>query len=66
MAAGERTRGVPALFDRALFPELLGLSGAQGAKRIIERHALDLVTITAPEAAFDVDTPDDYDRIGHE
>ncbi len=65
-AAGERTRGVPALFDRALFPELLALSGAQGAKRVVERHASDLVTVPAPEAAFDVDTPDDYGRIGHE
>lgn len=65
-AAGERTRGVPALFDRALFPELLALSGAQGAKRVVERHASDLVTVPAPEAAFDVDTPDDYESMSHE
>ena len=57
---GERTQGVPALFSRALFPELMSLSGAEGAKRIIARHASEAVCVAVPEAVFDVDTPDDY------
>lgn len=59
-AAGEETRGVPALFARTLFPELLSLRGAHGAKRVIERHAREAAPVAVPEAAFDVDTPDDY------
>lgn len=59
--AGEgRTLGVPALFSRALFPELMELRGAEGARRIIKRHATKATIIAAPAAAFDVDTPDDY------
>jgi molybdenum cofactor cytidylyltransferase len=57
---GERTHGVPALFGRALFSELMELRGAEGAKRIITRHAADAAFIDVPAAAFDVDTPDDY------
>jgi molybdenum cofactor cytidylyltransferase len=57
---GEKTLGVPALFSRALFPELMALEGAEGARRIIARHATEAAVIAVPEAAFDVDTPDDY------
>lgn len=59
-AGGERTRGVPALFSRALFPELMDLRGAEGAKRVIKRHSSSAIFIAAPEAAFDLDTPEDY------
>jgi molybdenum cofactor cytidylyltransferase len=59
-AGGERTLGVPALFSRALFPELMALGGAEGAKRIIARHAAEAEVISVPEAAYDIDTPDDY------
>ncbi len=58
--AGKQTRGVPALFGRTLFPELLKLRGAEGAKRVITRHAAEAVFVRVPEAAFDVDTPNDY------
>ena len=58
--SGERTRGVPALFSRPLFPELMALRGAEGAKRIIMRCEADAAFIAVPAAAFDVDTPDDY------
>jgi molybdenum cofactor cytidylyltransferase len=57
---GEVACGVPALFGRALFPELLALQGAEGAKRIITRHQDETISIPTPEAAFDVDTPDHY------
>jgi molybdenum cofactor cytidylyltransferase len=64
-ADGERTRGVPALFSRALFSELLDLRGAEGAKHVIKRHATEAAFIAAPEAAFDVDTPEDYRRLAN-
>ena len=37
----------------------MGLSGAEGAKRVIARHEAAAFT-NVPAAAFDVDTPDDY------
>lgn len=57
---GEQPLGAPALFSRALFPELMALDGAEGAKRIIQRHAADAVCVAAQAAAFDIDTPADY------
>jgi molybdenum cofactor cytidylyltransferase len=59
-ARGEKTLGVPALFGRQLFAELKELRGAEGAKRVIARHAAEAEVVAVPEAAFDVDTPDDY------
>ena len=51
----EDTLGVPALFSRKYFPELAGLAGDQGARKIIVKHNNNLSRIPAPEAAFDVD-----------
>lgn len=57
------THGVPALFDRRLYPALLALTGSQGAKNIILAHSARLSEVSAPEAAFDVDTLADYERL---
>jgi molybdenum cofactor cytidylyltransferase len=59
-SGGERVRGVPALFGRGLFGELSGLRGTEGARRVIARHAAACASIRVPQAAFDVDTPEDY------
>jgi molybdenum cofactor cytidylyltransferase len=59
-SGGELTTGVPALFSRELFAELMGLRGAEGAKRVIMRHASEATVVSVPEASFDVDTPEDY------
>jgi molybdenum cofactor cytidylyltransferase len=57
-------RGNPVLFDSEMFPELLELSGDQGARSIIERdpERLSLVDFDFPMPA-DVDTPEDYGRL---
>src|SRR5687767_3824022 len=56
--------GVPALFDRDVFDELLALQGDQGARVVIRKSgASRIATIAAPEAAFDVDTPADHHRL---
>jgi molybdenum cofactor cytidylyltransferase len=52
--------GVPALFSRALFNELMQLEGMSGAKAIIKRHASDAHFLPFPECATDVDTPNDF------
>ena len=59
----ENTIGAPALFARALFGELLNLQGEAGAKAVIKKHEKEIAKIIAPEAAFDVDTPEDQLRL---
>jgi molybdenum cofactor cytidylyltransferase len=56
------TDGVPALFDKSLFAELLALSDEQGARKVIAAHADRVVSISFPDAAWDLDTPEDYAR----
>lgn len=55
--------GVPALFGRALFPELMRLEGREGAKRVIKRHAREARFVPFPGGETDVDTPDDFARL---
>ena len=58
-------RGVPALFGRALFPELLELTGPEGARRILQRHADETIEVALGDAAGDIDTPEDYVTAHH-
>jgi molybdenum cofactor cytidylyltransferase len=55
--------GVPALFPRDHFAELRDLPATSGARRIIARHAAQVVHMPCAEAAFDVDTGADYKRL---
>lgn len=52
------TRGVPALFRKDVFPELLMLKGEKGAKALLQSQQLDIVEVEMPAAAVDVDTRD--------
>lgn len=55
--------GVPALFDKKWFGELLQLSGDQGARALFQKHADEVLAIPFPEGAFDLDTPEDYKKL---
>ncbi|MES2474347.1 MAG: nucleotidyltransferase family protein [Verrucomicrobiota bacterium] len=59
------TLGIPALFDHSLFPELLSLDGAGGARGIILKHRDRTTEIPFPDGAIDIDTPADHQRLGH-
>ena len=52
--------GVPALFGHEYFADLAALSGTAGAKQIIAAHASEVMRVPFPQAATDVDTPEDY------
>jgi molybdenum cofactor cytidylyltransferase len=54
-------RGHPALFARALFPQLLALSGDQGARRVLDQARPALVEAPDDGVLFDVDEPGDLD-----
>jgi len=55
--------GVPALFDRSYFPQLLSLGDSEGAKRLILEAKACAAIVPVPMAAVDVDTLDDYQRL---
>ncbi|MGO8672884.1 MAG: NTP transferase domain-containing protein [Capsulimonadaceae bacterium] len=54
------TVGVPALFARRFFPELAAVDAGFGARRLLQAHAKDLVSVPFPGGAVDIDTEDDY------
>lgn len=59
-SAYEGVRGVPVLFDRALFLELLVLEGDQGARQVMATYPKHVATVEISfAAARDIDTPED-------
>lgn len=58
-------RGSPVLFDRALFPELGGVTGDVGGRMIIDEHAEETATLDVddPLLLADMDRPADYERL---
>jgi CTP:molybdopterin cytidylyltransferase MocA len=46
-----------------MFAELSDLQGDAGAKAVIKKRAADLAQTRAPEAAFDVDTQADFQKL---
>ncbi len=57
------TLGVPALFSRILFSELMALKSTEGAKQLIKRHIHEVFSIPFPDGAIDIDTPEDYEQL---
>lgn len=54
--------GVPALFARELFPQLLALEGDAGARSLLARAGDEVESVGFPDGAFDLDTPEDWAR----
>lgn len=55
--------GVPAFFSRAYREELLALRGDSGARRVIEAHRDIVAAIPFEEAAIDIDTEGDLQKL---
>jgi molybdenum cofactor cytidylyltransferase len=51
--------GVPAVFPRWCFGDLIALRGDAGARVIIRRYADHVIRLDHPEAAVDIDYPED-------
>jgi molybdenum cofactor cytidylyltransferase len=62
-SAYAETLGIPALFDRSCFGDLLQLRGDSGAKGIILSRRHDVVPFNFPAAAIDIDTAADYEKL---
>lgn len=62
-AAGFNDRlGPPVIIPRAFWPQLAALRGDQGARSLLEWHT-EHTTVAMPNAALDVDTPEDLARL---
>lgn len=61
----EGKRGNPILFDASLFPELLEVTGDEGARSVIERHRTEVATVElgSTVATYDVDTWEAYQQV---
>lgn len=55
--------GVPALFSKEISPELLKLEGDRGARNLLNKDSENIEKIEMPEAAFDIDTPEDFEKL---
>lgn len=56
----QETFGVPTLFKRKLFEELLSLKSAEGAKKIITKYSSEVDSVAFASGVIDIDTLDDY------
>jgi molybdenum cofactor cytidylyltransferase len=57
------TVGVPALFDKSLFQQLLQIEDSHGAKHITQQNSDHLEVIDFPEGAIDIDTREDLQKL---
>jgi molybdenum cofactor cytidylyltransferase len=57
-------RGNPVLFDQALFPELLEMTGDEGGRQVIQHHRSEMeeVEVEDPDLFLDIDTVEEYER----
>lgn len=56
------TAGVPALFSRSFFSNILMLKDEQGAKKIIEQFPEQRTSVNFPDGTYDLDTGEDYEN----
>lgn len=60
----EGVRGNPVLFDASLFPEVMAVTGDQGAREVIDKDPERVASVPYPfPMPRDVDTQDDYQAL---
>jgi molybdenum cofactor cytidylyltransferase len=62
-SAYANTLGVPALFARSMFQELLQLTGDSGAKTIIFSNRERVTEFAFPKGRIDLDTIEDFESL---
>jgi molybdenum cofactor cytidylyltransferase len=55
--------GTPAFFAASYFPALRQLTGAEGAKKLLNRYTDDVSAYAFPKGSIDIDTQEDYKRL---
>ena len=59
----EERRANPVLFDRVTFPDLLKLTGDVGGRAIFDKHRVEHLSWHDDILLFDVDRPEDYQKL---
>lgn len=59
----EQYRGIPALFPRKFFPELMLLSNDEGAKQIVTNNKTQVIEVLTQDGTDDIDTIETYERL---
>jgi molybdenum cofactor cytidylyltransferase len=59
----KNSTGVPALFHKAFFPQLLRLSGDAGARTILQPYSSEVATVSFAKGNIDIDTAEDYEKL---
>ena len=62
-SAYKDTIGVPALFHKSFFPDLLSLQGDEGGKKVLLKYRSSVATVPFPSGEIDIDTPADLDAL---
>lgn len=55
--------GVPAIFEKSIFPDLMKLCGDHGARFIMKQYPKRVAAVDFEMGYFDVDTLEDYNRL---
>jgi molybdenum cofactor cytidylyltransferase len=57
------TLGIPALFDKTHFSQLLDLQGDTGAKKVIQQYSEEVGSVEFKNGEFDIDTEMEYKKL---
>ncbi len=57
------SNGVPSLFPKKFFPELLLLKGDTGAKSLLNQKSFPVTVLDPGNKTLDIDTPEDFRKI---
>lgn len=55
--------GVPAIFPKKYFNDLLNLEGDKGAKNFLLQHNDNVIKVNSHQNLLDIDTPEDYQHL---
>ena len=55
--------GVPMIFPKSFFDELLKLDGDSGAKKIVKNHLDCVQSVSFEKGKYDIDTEEDYKKL---
>ena len=55
--------GVPMIFDKSMFPQLIKLNGEKGAKSFLHLYKNSISVVDFPEGIIDIDTPEDLEKL---
>jgi len=55
--------GIPAFFEKKFFSGLLGLSGDNGAKKLILQYPQSVARVDFPKGDIDIDTEKDFEKL---